>query len=432
MRIPAGAMFVLIGALGLHTRGEEAKEPPPAAPRADPEARKQRDEAVQKIIEDFKNELREAKTPEARETAVSKLGKNEPDPRILTELARFLADAECVRMAAMTAIADYRGDSRAAQALANALPQNAKKPILLCRNLEALGRVGRDFTVPILAKHLPHANTAVAASAIKGLGDVGTASALEQILAAWEDLDAKKMKGGGLKKYAEDRLKVMGPAFTHAMKWLTDQQFFFVQQYREWWGQNKATYKPKEKASTRDLFGLTANPAGGNPSAAGPDSGTGPITLAKPEGAFFRAVNLNGPALTIDGNAWEAGNEAQDVKVSGAAFENKGGRLTPDVSRELERAKMLRSGFKGSGSLTVTLAGLPPGSYHVYAYLWSNPGPEMYAVKVQGILTSANCFTGLAGRWDRVGPWLAKTSDGELTIAFTGSVNLCGIELWRP
>ena len=43
---------------------------------------------------------------------------------------------------------------------------------------------------------------------------------------------------------------------------------------------------------------------------------------------FYRAINLNGPAVVIDGHQWEAGNAA-GLSCDDAAFENQSPRLIP-------------------------------------------------------------------------------------------------------
>ncbi|WP_345127718.1 InlB B-repeat-containing protein, partial [Hymenobacter antarcticus] len=54
---------------------------------------------------------------------------------------------------------------------------------------------------------------------------------------------------------------------------------------------------------------------------------------------FYRAVNLGGPALTLDGNAW-AGSTAPNYSTNGAAFANQAVPLVP--ATDAARAGMIR------------------------------------------------------------------------------------------
>lgn len=75
--------------------------------------------------------------------------------------------------------------------------------------------------------------------------------------------------------------------------------------------------------------------------------------------AFYRAINLNGPALVIDGQSWESGS-AKNLQIEGNAFENDSVRLKP--ATDSIRAKMIRSSRWGS-SLNVTMDNVPDGDY---------------------------------------------------------------------
>ncbi|WP_345121520.1 PQQ-dependent sugar dehydrogenase, partial [Hymenobacter antarcticus] len=94
---------------------------------------------------------------------------------------------------------------------------------------------------------------------------------------------------------------------------------------------------------------LTATPYSGlnGSGAAGP-----PLTISftvtdsNPPGAFtfYRAVNLGGPALTLDGNAW-AGSTAPNYSTNGAAFANQAVPLVP--ATDAARAGMIRACVSG-------------------------------------------------------------------------------------
>jgi hypothetical protein len=161
------------------------------------------------------------------------------------------------------------------------------------------------------------------------------------------------------------------------------------------------------------------------------------ILLAAPQAAaeeaprFFRAFNLNGPALTIDGHAWEAG-DAPGLDCDGlSAFEDPSVELFPAVEPNL--ARMIRSSrWSPEGRARVRVSGLPPGVYSVYVYLWEDNHPQKFDLRLSGRLVAAGVDSGPAGSWARLGPWTVEASDGTIELAADGGhANLSGLELWR-
>ncbi|GAB3853117.1 hypothetical protein GCM10028822_21550 [Hymenobacter terrigena] len=144
---------------------------------------------------------------------------------------------------------------------------------------------------------------------------------------------------------------------------------------------------------------------------------------------FYRAINLGGPALTLDGNAW-GGSTAANYSTNGTAFENQAVTLIP--ATDATRAGMIRAAVFGP-SLSVTLSAVPAGSYQAYLYVWEDNSPEVIDLSLNGQLVRANYNTGPAGTWARLGPYnvtLAATG----TVAFTstgGWPNFSGVELWQ-
>src|SRR5437764_466503 len=68
------------------------------------------------------------------------------------------------------------------------------------------------------------------------------------------------------------------------------------------------------------------------------------IAASASEAIFYRAVNLDGPALTIDGHAWE-GSDTKDFTHTGKTLENQSIILRP--ATDTARARMIRSSFVG-------------------------------------------------------------------------------------
>lgn len=150
--------------------------------------------------------------------------------------------------------------------------------------------------------------------------------------------------------------------------------------------------------------------------------------LAAGEG-FYRAININGPELVIDGNTWEASGSARGFSAaSGSWFSAPTVTLSPEV--DAERAQMIRSGLWGN-NIEVSLSSVPAGVYNIYVYVWEDNAPEVFSLNVQGVEVETNINSGAAGSWQRLGPYLVTIDDGSLNVTTTGGVaNLSGLKIW--
>ena len=152
--------------------------------------------------------------------------------------------------------------------------------------------------------------------------------------------------------------------------------------------------------------------------------------LSAADATFVRAVNLNGSPLTIDGKAWD-GKDAANLTVEGKAFANQNVVLKP--ATDTARAQMIRSSRWGS-KVDVELGGLPSGQLQVFLYVWEDNHSERFDLLVNGVVVQEGFVSGGAGAWKRLGPWLATSVDGKVTIAARGpehgAANLSGVEVW--
>ncbi len=146
---------------------------------------------------------------------------------------------------------------------------------------------------------------------------------------------------------------------------------------------------------------------------------------------FVRAINLNGPALTIDGRAWEAGATAADFKATGKTFANQKVALKPPT--DAARTEMIRSSVWGA-KVELILSNLPAGPYQVFLYVWEDNHDEQFDLLVNGTVVLPQFHSGSTGMWKKLGPWRASSVDGRITVsargASHGAANLSGLELW--
>ena len=160
--------------------------------------------------------------------------------------------------------------------------------------------------------------------------------------------------------------------------------------------------------------------------------GMAPVRAADPPAPaeFHRAINLNGPALRIDGHDWEAG-DTTNLVVEAKGFENQAVVLKPATDRH--RARMIRSSRWGN-RVDVRLTGLPAGPCQVFLYVWEDNHSEQFDLLVNDRVVEEKFHSGDAGSWRRLGPWPAEPVDGALKVSARGpghgAANLPGIEIW--
>ncbi|WP_375754421.1 DUF4038 domain-containing protein [Corallococcus exercitus] len=148
-----------------------------------------------------------------------------------------------------------------------------------------------------------------------------------------------------------------------------------------------------------------------------------------PPGTLLRAINLNGPALTIDGRTWEASSGAANLTLTGTLFENQAVPLVP--ATDADRARMIRSSVYGTAA-QVRLGAVPSGTYDVFLYVWEDNATKTFDLRVEGLLVQDDYVSGAPGVWKRLGPWTVSVTDGALDVATSGgTANLSGIEVYH-
>ncbi|MBD0255208.1 MAG: choice-of-anchor D domain-containing protein, partial [Cytophagales bacterium] len=146
--------------------------------------------------------------------------------------------------------------------------------------------------------------------------------------------------------------------------------------------------------------------------------------------AFYRAINLNGNAITLDGNPW-AGKTAPNYATNGENLANPAAvALVPATTAV--RTAMIRSAVSRHTNLKLTLTAVPAGTYQVYLYVWEDKKNETYSILLEDKVVQAHYHSGAAGTWRKLGPFEASITDGAISLATTGgAVNFSGVEVWR-
>jgi ferric-dicitrate binding protein FerR (iron transport regulator) len=185
---------------------------------------------------------------------------------------------------------------------------------------------------------------------------------------------------------------------------------------------------------TRLSDGASADVRAGFEAAAGPSA----RPRATPLRRFVKGINLNGPAVTIEGNRWIS--QAQAL-AEGLSFPREP-QLTvtlvaPRPEADPETARMLNSAvFRTDDDLSLRQA-LPNGTYEVTLWVMENLQADFRAfdVRVEGILGGRNVGDKMKlGDWVKLGPFRAVVNDGALDVELIkkkGDPHLMGIAIFR-
>ena len=145
-------------------------------------------------------------------------------------------------------------------------------------------------------------------------------------------------------------------------------------------------------------------------------------------GTFYRAINLAGTALVIDGNNWEA-DAAPNFTTTGTAT-NSATWQPLNPTTDANRTAMIQT-FRAGWNTTLTMSNMPNGSYTVYLYELETWQSRSYSISVQGTVVVPTFSSGAAGTWHKLGPWTASVTNGTLTVSTYGdTAQLSGLEVW--
>ncbi|MBX3445104.1 MAG: PSD1 domain-containing protein [Planctomyces sp.] len=148
----------------------------------------------------------------------------------------------------------------------------------------------------------------------------------------------------------------------------------------------------------------------------------------EPAATFFRGINLNGPAVEIDGQAWE-GRDSSRYQTSDSAFEDQAVPLVPETDDA--RTLMIRSS-RWSGQVNIRFTDIPPGRHQAGIYIWEDNNSERFSLALQGQEVEAQVDSGAAGQWRRLGPYRVEVgADRQLILSTNGgAANISGVEIW--
>lgn len=152
--------------------------------------------------------------------------------------------------------------------------------------------------------------------------------------------------------------------------------------------------------------------------------------------SFYRGINLNGGAVTIDGNVWESWADAQAAGLTTNATGFVNGSLTPTPAVDADTSAMLNTAvWFNNASLWLDIP-IANGDYEAYFWILENymSNVRAFDLQVEGTTVATSIATLPLPEWRRYGPYQVSVQDGRLDVDVVygrGDPHLMGIELYR-
>ncbi|SFR88357.1 nucleoside hydrolase-like domain-containing protein [Anaeromicropila populeti] len=147
---------------------------------------------------------------------------------------------------------------------------------------------------------------------------------------------------------------------------------------------------------------------------------TVPSVSVRATDVFVKGINLNGDAVTIDGNAWISYSAALSSGFSTTAIKTFKNSITWSPSVDTSTNTMLNSViYQSSSSFTMNQT-IANGSYKVYFWLTENYSSNARSVdiKLEGTTVATAVGKMTKNSWVKYGPYNVTVSDGSLTMDF--------------
>jgi regulation of enolase protein 1 (concanavalin A-like superfamily) len=163
-------------------------------------------------------------------------------------------------------------------------------------------------------------------------------------------------------------------------------------------------------------------------------AGTPPPPPPPPAG-FVLGVNLNGGAVTIEGNTWRSDAQARANGLSTTAPNFAATNVTPSPGVDADTRAMLNSAIWANGAGFGIDQPLASGTYDVFLWVMENyqSNARRFDVRLEGV-TAASGIGNLAfGAWVKYGPYRVNVTDGRLDldlVAVAGDPHLMGFAVF--
>ncbi|MGG1553405.1 pectate lyase family protein [Paenibacillus ferrarius] len=162
----------------------------------------------------------------------------------------------------------------------------------------------------------------------------------------------------------------------------------------------------------------------------------GSQTVQAASGAFVKGINMNGNAVTVDGNQWVSYSTALSSGFSTTAGKTYNNSITWVPATDSGTNTMLNTViYQSGGSFTMNQT-LANGSYDVYFYLTENYKDNYRSedIKLEGTTVATGVGKLTKNTWAKYGPYKVTVSDGSLSMDFvrvSGDPQIAGLAIFE-
>lgn len=145
---------------------------------------------------------------------------------------------------------------------------------------------------------------------------------------------------------------------------------------------------------------------------------------------LYRAINVNGDPLTIDGIDFESGNDSDfTYNTDGGVY---AGGATPVPAVGTDEEAMLKT-FMWGKNMSATFSSVPSDDYSIYIYVYEDNTSvtKNASIKIEGNVVESGINTS-EGEWIKYGPYNMSITDGTINFEFNSeeALNVSGFEIY--
>jgi HEAT repeat protein len=215
--------------------------------------RKQREDEVKKLLDEFTKGMQSAKNDNDRAAVIFNLAQSPlRDPKLFDKIKGLMSGgSELVRGEAIGYVSLYTDDREAARSLLNALGSNKANEKLVEKILSAISKMPPDpYAESSLIGYAREEDNRVAGYAIRALSEQGSARSVDVMLKIYERIEKEKKSDlrDEAKKKHEERVKYLEPALKDSLSKMAGKKLESFDDATRWWTENRNGFKsPADK-----------------------------------------------------------------------------------------------------------------------------------------------------------------------------------------
>lgn len=206
-------------------------------------------------VEAFKQKIKDAKSPHEKALAIQALGAATPrNSSMVALIAKYLAPSSAdinylMATVATEALARFRGNGAASQALIGAMGIYKKIPYMAGRIQTAIGKVGHESGLALFEEGLKGSDPAAAVASVQAIANMPALIALDFLFRENDRIEKRKAGASDELKQFHERVQ---PEILKALKKLSGQPWTSMAEYTIWWTKRGAAFREAEEKKERE------------------------------------------------------------------------------------------------------------------------------------------------------------------------------------